>query len=224
MSNSAQKIDPKKLQEEISGRIREFYPYLLAFYFLSLFISIFSETWSNFFNWPAFHVVMIFFSLLFALTFKFRFKFRRVFKFKHIFKVGSFKIIGLVKNSSREVSRQVHQYFTLIYSKLVKINRKAWLKIFIIITILIFALFKEIGVLDFLVLLYALISFLFIVNSRYSAAAALIFLAACPFLLIFKKDVLAENSAIYAYYFLVITVLTQIREFKKDKNNSILEE
>ncbi|HZJ41004.1 MAG TPA: hypothetical protein VFD16_01935, partial [Candidatus Saccharimonadales bacterium] len=134
------------------------------------------------------------------------------------FKIGDLKIIGLVENSAREVGRQVRQYFILIYFKLTKISWKVWLKIFIILALLIFSIFKEIGFLDFLVLFYGLISFLFIINSRYSAVAALIFLAACPFLLIFKKDVLAESSAIYAYYFLVITVLTQIRELKKDKN------
>ncbi|MFA5644684.1 MAG: hypothetical protein WC928_04160 [Patescibacteria group bacterium] len=228
----SRKINVKILLQEIKKKIQEFYPYFLSFYIFSLFVSIFSKTWKSFFYWPAFHGSIIFFSLLLFLTFKFKFKFRRIFKInrfelKNIFragnlklkqgwKIGSFIVIDLVKKTSRQADRQFRQYLLWLKNKLVRIKRRAWMKIFIIAVILIFALFKEIDVINFLVLLYALISFLFILDSRYSAAAALIFLAACPFLLIFKKDALAENAAIYAYYFLVITVLTQIIELYRD--------
>jgi len=151
--------------------------------------------------------MIIFFTLLFALTFEFNFKNK------------NFEIIGFTKNSARLVNKQLRQYFNFIYFRLTNLSRRTWLKIFIIIAILIFALFKEISVLNFLVLFYALVSFLFIFDSRYAAGAALVFLASCPFLLIFKKDAFAENAAIYAYYFLIITVLTQIRELKKEGNN-----
>ncbi len=50
-------------------------------------------------------------------------------------------------------------------------------------------------------------------DSRDIALLALISLASCPFLLIFKKEALAEQMAIYAYYFLVITVVLQIVEY-----------
>jgi hypothetical protein len=203
----AKKIDPKILQAEIIVKIREFYPYFLGFYLLSLIISLFSKTWSGFFYWPGFHGIIIFFTLLFVLTFKLNFKNK------------NFKIIGFTKNSAFQVNRQLRQYFNFVRSKLLSLPLRTWLKIFIISAILIFALFKTIGVLDFLILLYALISFFFILDSRYAAGTALFFLASCPFLLIFKKDALAESVAIYAYYFLIITVLTQIRELKKAKKN-----
>ena len=203
----AKKIDPKILQAEITGKIREFYPYFLAFYLLSLIISIFSRTWSGFFYWPGFHGAFIFLTLLFVLTFEFNFKNK------------NFQIIGFTKNSARQAGQQLRQYFNFVRSQLLNLTPRTWLKIFIISAILVFALFKAIGVLDFLVLLYALISFFFIFDSRYAAGAALVFLASCPFLLIFKKDALAESAAIYAYYFLIITVLTQIRELKKAEKN-----
>jgi len=179
----SKKINLKILLLEIWERVREFYPYFLGFYLLSLLVAVFSKTWSSFFYWPAFHGSVIFFTLLFLLTFKFKSKL----KFKRL--SFNFK----------------------------KINRRTWIKIIIIAAVLIFSLVKQIGVSDFLILFYALISILFILDSRYSAGAALVFLAACPVLLIFKYDAAAESSAIFAYYFLVITVLTQIIEIRKEK-------
>ena len=193
----SQKINLKILGAEIKGRVREFYPYFLGFYLLSLIVAAFSKVWSSFFYWPAFNVSIIFFTLLFLLTFEFKFNFKT----------------GLIKYSSHQIGVQVINYL----NQFKKINRRSWLKIIAIIIILIFALAKHIGVVDFLILTYALISIAFVLNSRLAAGAALIFLSACPFLLIFKKDSLAEVSAIYAYYFLVITVITQIRELKNEK-------
>jgi len=37
------KLDPKILQAEIKGKIREFYPYFLGFYLLSLIVSLFFQ-------------------------------------------------------------------------------------------------------------------------------------------------------------------------------------
>lgn len=60
-------------------------------------------------------------------------------------------------------------------------------------------------------------------DSRISIAGALVCLAACPILLIlFEKNILlfgeeyAEQSAVWAYYFLVIGVTKQIWEFKRE--------
>jgi len=200
----SKKIDPKILQEEIKERIREFYPYFLGFYFLSLLIAVFSKTWRGFFYWPAFHIVIIFFSLLFVLTLKFDRIFDR-----------DFRIIGLAKNFLRRFGVQFRRYFIFVRSRLLRLSRRTWLKILLIAAIMIFAMLKGVGAIDFFVLLYAMASFIFILDSRWSAAVALLLLASCPVLLILKKDPWAESAAIYAYYFLVITVLTQIREFRQ---------
>mgnify|MGYP001619711074 CR=1 FL=1 len=50
---------------------------------------------------------------------------------------------------------------------------------------------------------------------RVIAAGALVSLASCPFLLIVGEDSFAEQMAVYAYYFLVMTVVLQIIEFKR---------
>lgn len=53
--------------------------------------------------------------------------------------------------------------------------------------------------------------------SRYAAFPAVFFLTLAPFFLVFKKDSLAEQLAIYAYYFLIITVVLAIYEIKLKK-------
>lgn len=52
-------------------------------------------------------------------------------------------------------------------------------------------------------------------ESRVLATGALVSLASCPVLLILKQDTLAEQMAVYAYYFLVMTVVLQIIGFKR---------
>jgi len=202
----SKKIDPKILQEEIKQRIREFYPFFLGFYLLSLMIARFSSVWSGFFYWPAFHGVMIVFSLLFILTVKIDLS---------LFRAGP--IIASAKKSLRRSVVRSRRCFVFVRSRLSRLRGRTWLKILFIVAIMIFAAFKGVGVIDFFVLLYALVSFLFVLDGRWSAAAALLLLASCPVLLILKKDPWAESVAIYAYYFLVITVLTQIRELRRGR-------
>jgi len=73
-----------------------------------------------------------------------------------------------------------------------------------------------------LILVYFGLSIIWQLDSRISAAPALFFLAGCPILLYFKNDALAETFAVYAYYFLVITVVGEvislIMEKKSPKN------
>lgn len=68
-----------------------------------------------------------------------------------------------------------------------------------------------------LILAYFGLALLWRLSSRISGAAALFFLALCPILLIFKNDALAETFAVYAYYFLVITVIQELAFLKIKK-------
>jgi len=52
-------------------------------------------------------------------------------------------------------------------------------------------------------------------ENRIIGVFALIALATCPFLLSFNQNALAEQMAVYAYYFLVMTVALQIVEYKR---------
>ncbi|MFA5130523.1 MAG: hypothetical protein WC477_06465 [Patescibacteria group bacterium] len=53
-------------------------------------------------------------------------------------------------------------------------------------------------------------------ENRIVGVLALISLASCPFLLSFHQDDFAEIMAQYAYFFLVITVVLQIVEYKRN--------
>ncbi|MFA5178376.1 MAG: hypothetical protein WC427_02340 [Candidatus Paceibacterota bacterium] len=53
-------------------------------------------------------------------------------------------------------------------------------------------------------------------DSRVIAFLALICLASCPVLLQMKKDDTAETMAVYAYFFLAMTVFLQIFEYRRD--------
>jgi hypothetical protein len=103
-----------------------------------------------------------------------------------------------------------------------KLTKKNVFKAIIIVAVLVFALYRNIEPLDFMVIFYALATVLFLVDYRITAGVALMLFVICPIALIFKKDGFAELVAVYVYYFLVITVISQIKENfldnKKRKN------
>jgi len=76
----------------------------------------------------------------------------------------------------------------------------------------------------YLVALIGYIAFLIIFkknDGRYAFAIALFFLVLCPFLLIAKKDKIAETAAIFTYYFLVAgTVQETIAIIRKPRTDS----
>jgi hypothetical protein len=54
--------------------------------------------------------------------------------------------------------------------------------------------------------------------SRFLAMPALFFLILTPFFLIFKQELIAEQVAIYCYYFLVMTVIMGIYEIYSERS------
>lgn len=67
------------------------------------------------------------------------------------------------------------------------------------------------GLLWFLFLAFILYDW----DNRVIGVMALVALASCPILLSFKQDIWAEKMAVYAYFFLVMTVVLQIIEYKR---------
>ena len=67
------------------------------------------------------------------------------------------------------------------------------------------------GILWFLFTLFLLYEW----ENRIFGVCALLCLAACPVLLTWKLDAQAEEVAVYAYFFLVMTVTLQLIEFKR---------
>lgn len=53
-------------------------------------------------------------------------------------------------------------------------------------------------------------------DSRYVGALAILALTACPILLALELKADAEQMAVWAYYFLVMTVVLQIIEYKRE--------
>ncbi|MDO8737079.1 MAG: hypothetical protein Q7K29_08395 [Thermoleophilia bacterium] len=93
-----------------------------------------------------------------------------------------------------------------------------YIRIGVIIVICVYVLSKGVDILNFTTLLLGLISILYCIDARISAGIALVFLAICPILLAVNQDVLAEKVAVFAYYGLVITVLTSISELIRDRD------
>lgn len=58
-------------------------------------------------------------------------------------------------------------------------------------------------------------------DTRLSPALGLVFLAACPFLLITEREPAAEQAANYAYFFLAIGVLVQVEEMVLERFNHL---
>ncbi len=102
------------------------------------------------------------------------------------------------------------------------LTKKNIFRVTTIIVVLAFVLYVGTGVLDSITIFYALVAIFFLLDLRISAWATLILLAICSIALVFKKNGLAEISAIYAYYFLIITVVSQIKEvFLDGKSDKI---
>jgi len=125
----SKKIDWKILLAEIKQGLREFYPYFFGFYLLSLIVAVFSKTWRGFFYWPAFHIAIIFFGLLFVSTFKFNLSFKR-----------DFRIIGSVKNYLRKSVIRLRRFFIFVRSRLLRIRYRTWLKILLIAAIFVYGI------------------------------------------------------------------------------------
>ncbi len=186
------------------------FPYLFTFYLICIFVSIFSTVWRGFFYWPAFNAGVVLFALL---------------------SLGSGKINTLWRESAGRGGLTFKKFlanilvaiFIPIWKKVIfwkgKMGMFDYIKLAAMLLLLTFSLFRGIYVLDFFVLLFALVSVLFGLDSRISAGCALALLVLTPLLLVFNNNVFAESAAVYAYYFLVIAVITQIGEYFRTESD-----
>lgn len=96
-------------------------------------------------------------------------------------------------------------------------------------TIIVFVFFENTfflsssNVIGYLLVLYIVLSLTWKINSRVSVAAALLLLMSCPFFLISAQEQLAENVAVYVYYFLVIGVFLQLKEYALEEKIPVRE-
>ncbi len=197
----------KNIIRGLLNHVAEFFPYFLGFYVLSLIIALFSEPWRVFFYWRVFNVSFI----ILAILIIFSEKFRSMRIWKRIRKIRWRKILSWSSISN-----------TLFNKKRLQFKKVTYFKLGFIPLILLYSIFKDIHLIEFIILSFGLISIFFIIDSRIAAGVALFFLVACPILLSFSQNSLAETFAVYAYYFLVITVTIQIRELYPRKRKNIL--
>ena len=223
------KLEWSALWDELKGRIREFYPYFLGFYILCLLIAAFSRTWRGFFYWPGFHGWFVFFTVVFLTTFRLKFSLPKInIYFRKPDLSSGRRLVNRLNDIIRSLLSFALKFGTAIgqlglritfsiFNRLREITWRGWLKILVVASVLIMAIWQEVNSWELLTIFYAALSILYIFDSRLSAGAALIYLTACPLLLWLDRPSLAESAAVYAFYFLVITVATQMRELRQDQ-------
>lgn len=62
------------------------------------------------------------------------------------------------------------------------------------------------------------------ISSRYLAAVAIFFLILTPIFLVSGKIIIADQLAVHAYYFLIMTVMMGIYELRKERGQDKQEE
>ena len=118
------------------------------------------------------------------------------------------------KNISKDIKAIVFCIFKFGKWLIKDIKTKKW-KILLAIVLAIGAYFLW-GFSSALLWLLFLVFLFCAWDSRVIAGLALISLVTCPILLQMKKDDTAETMAVYAYFFLVMTVFLQIFEYRRD--------
>jgi hypothetical protein len=98
-----------------------------------------------------------------------------------------------------------------------KITRKQAADAFFIIIVIAMGLFLHWKAYEIAVFSLFIWIILNPISSRYLAVMAICLLGLTPIFLISGKNMIADQLAIYAYYFLIMTVLMGIYELKKDR-------
>lgn len=131
-----------------------------------------------------------------------------------------------VKNFFQFLLSQIIRFFGFVYYKIIAALVRAWRDVKIkkkrgvVLLLLVALIYWKFG-LNGALLWLLFLSFLFYGwENRIIATAALLCLASCPFLLHYKKDDLTETMAVYAYFFLVMTVVLQMAELKREESQS----
>jgi hypothetical protein len=188
-------LSPTKIViNQILDNLAFAFPFFFAFYLASLFVSHFYPSWNQYFYWPAFHGSVIVFGIL-----------------------------SLASPRAKLLLQDPHTWPQRLFSLFKSLNKRDYFKVIVVSLGVAMASYNTATPIEIMVVAYGIISILWIVESRISGLIALVLLVFCPILLIIKKEIIAENFAVYAYYFFVIMVLTQIREYRQTKGSGTYE-
>jgi hypothetical protein len=214
----------------VANDVASIFPYFLAFYLVSLFVSLFFTAWRGYFSWPAFTASVVALALITLGSDKAKTFWNGVTEISKRGGNTGFEIVGCGATIVGRGNFLLKKFLAIAFCAVViparekiffwkkNLGKFGYLKLAAILVILTFSLFRDIYVLDFFVLLFGLVSVFFGLDMRISAGCALVLLAACPILLIFNGNILAEVVAVYAYYFLVIAVFTGITDYMRENH------
>jgi hypothetical protein len=235
----------------VANDVAAIFPYFLAFYLISLFISIFSSVWSGYFYWPALHMSVVTLALISLGSGQVRNFWNSVAEISRRGGSKGFEVVGrgatIVGKGANKGFKLIDRGATIIgkgtfllkkflvvmfcavvipaWEKVLfwkrNLGRFGYYKLAVILIVLGFSLFQGIYVLDFFVLLFGLLSVLFGLDIRISAGCGIVCLALCPILLAFNQNTLADAVAVYTYYFLVIAVFTGIGDQIRENKVSL---
>jgi hypothetical protein len=213
----------------VANDVAAFFPYFLGFYLISLCVSIFFPVWRDYFNWPAFHLSTLALALISLCSDTVQNFWKGVEDFSKTGKEKGFEVASRGVTVIGRVAFLFKRFLRILLFVVVlpswkkflswqrSLGKSDYYKIAAMVLVLGFSLFRGIYVVDFFVLFFGLVSVLFGLDMRLSATCALALLVLCPFLLVFNASGFAETAAVYAYYFLVIAVLTAIGDYLRGR-------
>lgn len=232
MNNKLRKIIDFFLKD-----LAQLFPYFLFFYVICLLLSLFSEHWKSYFNWPVFHFSLFCMVILYILNKlcakklgfnpeKTALKFLKV-RLRPKQRNNLKSRLDLQDASTFKIIQKVSSYLLnswirciIVVFKLDPQKKGDYIKIFIIGAILFYALYQQISFINFMVLIYGLrvmLEPLAEENTQVSALIAIIFLVMTAILSILQLNDLAEQTATAAYYLLCFSCLTGLINFIRAK-------
>jgi hypothetical protein len=119
-------------------------------------------------------------------------------------------IFSWAKERSAEIYAEIKSW------EMKKMTPKKIINIAIFLVALGMGIYFQWGIMNTLIFLIFIGIILRPVSSRIMALPALFFLILTPFALILEQDLVAENLAIYAYYFLIMATIMGIREVRQE--------
>ena len=130
----------------------------------------------------------------------------------HFIKTIFIKVLGFIKFIlSKTLELLIHLIISIFHLK--KQSILDYIKITIIVSILCFAIYKQLALIDFLMLVYAVRVIVAGINFKVSIVITFLFLLCSIGALVMKKVEVADIFVQYVYYFLAISVVSQLSSF-----------
>ena len=202
----------KGIIDQSLSEIAFYFPYCLLFFIIIFSSSFYFKEVKIFFFWPGVYAGMVILSVLTIFSPSCR-------KYYFYFKQSARKDLGLWKSLIIGLwSLIAHAMSSATKRVLEKWNdikllpRKVKIKIIVIIAISASAVLMGIGLINLAILIYGLISILFVFKRKISLIVCVILLVMCSILAILNYNKWVDIVGVGAFYFLILSLLTEIRD------------